>query len=128
MSFPWTSRALASSPSWWVAVLTHLNALDPAALRRILTEPKNALVKQYQALFHMDGITLQFDPDALDAVVQTAVEYKLGARGLRSIMENIMTDLMFDLPSMKKGTTLTITRQMALEKINKSNINNSLIV
>ena len=109
-------------------VLTYLNALDPAALRRILTEPKNALVKQYQALFHMDGITLQFDPDALDAVVQTAVEYKLGARGLRSIMESIMTDLMFDLPSMKKGTTLTITRQMALEKINKSNINNSLIV
>ncbi len=109
-------------------VLTYLNALDPEALRRILTEPKNALVKQYQELFRMDGITLNFDPDALDAVVQTAVEYKLGARGLRSIMESIMTDLMFDLPAMKKGTSLTITRQMALEKINKSNINNSLIL
>ena len=109
-------------------VLTYLNALDPEALRRILTEPKNALVKQYQELFRMDGITLTFDPDALDAVVQTAVEYKLGARGLRSIMESIMTDLMFDLPAMKKGTALTITRQMALEKINKSNINNSLIL
>ena len=109
-------------------VLTYLNALDPEALRRILTEPKNALVKQYQELFHMDGITLTFDKEALDAVVQTAVEYKLGARGLRSIMESIMTDLMFDLPAMKKGGTLNITRQMALEKINKSNINNSLIV
>jgi len=109
-------------------VLTYLNALDPEALRRILTEPKNALVKQYQELFRMDGITLTFDSDALDAVVQTAVEYKLGARGLRSIMESIMTDLMFDLPAMKKGTSLTITRQMALEKINKSNINNSLIL
>lgn len=109
-------------------VLTYLNALDPEALRRILTEPKNALVKQYQELFHMDGITLTFDPDVLDAVVQTAVEYKLGARGLRSIMESIMTDLMFDLPAMKKGDKLNITRQMALEKINQSNINNSLIV
>jgi len=109
-------------------VLTYLNALDPEALRRILTEPKNALVKQYQELFRMDGITLTFDPAALDAVVQTAVEYKLGARGLRSIMESIMTDLMFDLPTMKKGGTLNITRQMALDKINQSNINNSLIV
>ena len=108
-------------------VLTYLNALDPEALRRILTEPKNALVKQYQELFRMDGIDLTFDKEALDTVVQTAVEYKLGARGLRSIMESIMTDLMFDLPAMKKGTTLLITRQMALEKINKSNINNSLI-
>ena len=109
-------------------VLTHLDALDPEALRRILTEPKNALVKQYQELFRMDGITLTFDPEALDAVVQTAVEYKLGARGLRSIMESIMTDLMFDLPTMKKDSSLNITRQMALEKINQSNINNSLIV
>ena len=96
--------------------------------RNILTEPKNALVKQYQELFRMDGITLTFDPEALDAVVQTAVEYKLGARGLRSIMESIMTDLMFDLPTMKKDSSLNITRQMALEKINQSNINNSLIV
>ncbi len=107
-------------------VLTHLDALDPEALRRILTEPKNALVKQYQELFRMDDINLSFDNEALDTIVQTAVEYKLGARGLRSIMESIMTDLMFDLPSMKKGSQLTITKQMALEKITKSHINNSL--
>lgn len=107
-------------------VLTHLDALDPEALRRILTEPKNALVKQYQELFRMDDINLSFDNEALDTIVQTAVEYKLGARGLRSIMESIMTDLMFDLPTMKKGSQLTITKQMALEKITKSHINNSL--
>jgi ATP-dependent Clp protease ATP-binding subunit ClpX len=107
-------------------MLTYLNPLDADALRRILTEPKNALVKQYQALFEMDGITLQFTPQALDLIVETAIEYRLGARGLRSIMEGIMTDYMFDLPNMEKGSTLTITDDMAREKISQSNINTSL--
>ena len=107
-------------------LLTHLDPLDPQALRRILTEPKNAITKQYQELFKMDNVELQFDKGALDAVVDTAVAYKLGARGLRSIMETIMTDLMFDLPTLEKGTQVHITKKMALEKINKSNINPTL--
>jgi len=98
-------------------VLTHLEALDRDALRRILTEPKNALVKQYQALFKMDDVELVFDPEALNLVVDRAVEFHLGARGLRSIMEGIMTDLMYDLPQMKKGTTYTLTAETAKEKI-----------
>lgn len=108
-------------------MLTHLQPLDAAALHRILTEPRNALVKQYQALFKMDDVELTFAPEALDAVVNTAVEYKLGARGLRSIMEGIMTDYMFTLPQMAKGSTLCITGEMATEKIHQSNINNSLL-
>ena len=108
-------------------MLTHLQPLDAAALHRILTEPRNALVKQYQALFKMDDVELTFAPEALDAVVNTAVEYKLGARGLRSIMEGIMTDYMFTLPQMAKGSTLCITGEMATEKIRQSNINNSLL-
>lgn len=107
-------------------LLTHLNPLDHEALRKILSEPKNALTKQYQELFKMDDVTLEFDDDALDTVVDTAVEYKLGARGLRSIMESIMTDLMFDLPTQPKGSTIRITRQLALDQINKSNINSSM--
>ncbi|MBR3411869.1 MAG: ATP-dependent Clp protease ATP-binding subunit ClpX [Bacteroidales bacterium] len=107
-------------------LLTHLDPLDPQALHRILTEPKNAITKQYQELFKMDGVELLFDKGALDAVVDTAVAYKLGARGLRSIMESIMTDIMFDLPTLKKGTQVHITKKMALEKINKSNINPTL--
>ncbi len=108
-------------------MLTHLQPLDADALHRILTEPRNALVKQYQALFKMDGIELVFDPEALQAVVDTAVHYKLGARGLRSIMESIMTDYMFDLPHMQKGSELHITGQMAHDKINNANINISLL-
>ena len=107
-------------------LLTHLDPLDPQALRRILTEPKNAITKQYQELFKMDDVELLFDKGALDAVVDTAVAYKLGARGLRSIMESIMTDLMFDLPTLEKGSQVHITKKMALEKINKSNINPTL--
>ena len=84
-------------------------------------------MKQYQALFKMDDVELTFAPEALDAVVNTAVEYKLGARGLRSIMEGIMTDYMFTLPQMAKGSTLFITGEMATEKIRQSNINNSLL-
>ncbi len=108
-------------------MLTHLQPLDADALLRILTEPRNALVKQYHALFKMDGVELQFDNDALQAVVDTAVHYKLGARGLRSIMESIMTDYMYTLPQMEAGSTLRITRTMALDHINKANINTSLL-
>jgi len=98
-------------------VLTALQPLDRDALRRILVEPKNALVKQYQELFHMDDVTLEFAPETLDLIVDRAVKYHLGARGLRSIMENIMTDLMFDLPSQPKGSTFTITPEIAKKKL-----------
>ena len=98
-------------------VLTALQPLDRDALRRILVEPKNALVKQYQELFKMDDITLEFAPETLDLVVERAVKYHLGARGLRSIMESIMTDLMFDLPSLAKGSTYTLTPDIAREKM-----------
>lgn len=112
-------------------VLTFLNPLDRDALRNILTEPKNSLIKQYQELFKMDDIDITFEHEALDAVVDTAMEYNLGARGLRSIMESVMTNLMFDLPSEKKGSKtkkhkVSITREYALQQINKSNVNKSL--
>ena len=93
-------------------VLTYLQPLDREALRRILTEPKNALVRQYKELFHMDGVTLEFAPEALDLVVDRAVEFHLGARGLRSIMEGVMTDIMFDLPAMEQGSTYTVTADL----------------
>lgn len=80
-------------------VLTHLNTLDGKALRRILTEPKNAIIKQYVYLFLLDGIKLKFKADALDWIVEKALEFKLGARGLRGILETILTDAMFELPS-----------------------------
>ncbi|MBQ2510611.1 MAG: ATP-dependent Clp protease ATP-binding subunit ClpX [Bacteroidales bacterium] len=98
-------------------VLTALQPLDREALLSILTEPKNALVKQYKELFKMDDIDLEFAPDALDLVVDRAMEYHLGARGLRSIMESIMTDLMFELPTLKKGSTFTLTRDEAESKL-----------
>jgi ATP-dependent Clp protease ATP-binding subunit ClpX len=79
-------------------VLTHMNPLDESTLRAILTEPKNAIVKQYKKLFKMDNITLSFEDDALDFIVKRAIEYKLGARGLRSLCEEILTDAMFTLP------------------------------
>lgn len=105
-------------------VLTYLNPLDKEALLRILSEPKNALVKQYQQLFLMDNIRLKFDNDALDAVVDIAMEYKLGARGLRSIMESIMTDIMYEIPGKRKAIKpMTITVDMVLDKISKSKIN-----
>ncbi len=83
-------------------VITYMNALDANALRRILVEPKNALVKQYERLFKLDGITLTFDDDSLDYIVNKAVELKLGARGLRSIIEKIMTNAMYEFPSSTK--------------------------
>lgn len=82
-------------------VLTHLEPLDRDALRRILTEPKNAIVRQYTKLMDMDGVEITFTEDALDTIVEKAIEYKLGARGLRSIVEAVMMDLMFDLPGSK---------------------------
>ena len=100
-------------------VLTYLNPLDREALRRILTEPKNSLVKQQIKLFAMDGIKLSFEEEALDFIVDKAVEYKLGARGLRSIMESIMIEAQYDAPSGQEKV-LTITREYAEEQIKKN--------
>jgi len=104
-------------------VLSYLLPLDKQALRRILSEPKNALIKQYMKMFELDDVAVSFDKGALDLVVEKALEFKLGARGLRSICEKIMLDAMFELPSVdSKGKTLKITRAYAEDKINKSNI------
>jgi ATP-dependent Clp protease ATP-binding subunit ClpX len=103
-------------------VLTHLNPLDAETLRRILTEPKNALIKQYVKLFEMDDVKLSFDKDVLDFIVEKAVEYKLGARGLRSICEAIMTDAMFEMPGNEGEQELRITLEYAEEKFSKSKI------
>ncbi|MBK9477886.1 MAG: ATP-dependent Clp protease ATP-binding subunit ClpX [Bacteroidetes bacterium] len=103
-------------------VLTHLNPLDKSALRRILTEPKNSLIKQYIKLFEMDKVTLSFDKAVLDLIVDKALEFKLGARGLRSICEAIMTDAMFEIPSLQEKE-LKITQRYASEKLQKSTIN-----
>lgn len=102
-------------------VLTYLNPLDRQALRSILTEPKNSLVKQQIKLFEMDGITLNFDNDALEYMVDKAVEYKLGARGLRSIMEAVMMDAQFESPSWK-DTSFTVTKEYAEQQLNKANL------
>lgn len=102
-------------------VLTYLNPLDREALKRILTEPKNAIVKQYEKLFEMDGIKLTFTPEALEVIVDTAVEYKLGARGLRSIVETVMMDTMFEIPS-KKVKTFEVTADYAKKQLEKSNL------
>ncbi|MDG2209730.1 MAG: AAA family ATPase, partial [Flavobacteriales bacterium] len=93
-------------------VLTHLKALNASALRRILIEPKNALCKQYIRLFEMDGIELKFEASGLDYMVEKAVEFKLGARGLRSIMEAILNDAMFELPG-SETKSLTVNRAYA---------------
>ena len=102
--------------------LTYLNPLDRDALRQILTEPKNALTKQYKKLFSMEGIKLTFDDEVLEYIVDQALAYKLGARGLRSICEAIMTDAMFDLPSNKDVTEFTLTLDYAREKFERSSI------
>ena len=102
-------------------VLTYLNPLKKDALRRILTEPKNALVKQYHKLFEMDGIDLSFEEEVFDYIVDKAIEFKLGARGLRSICEAIMMDVMFDMPS-KKDKEVLITFEYAKGKMDKINI------
>jgi ATP-dependent Clp protease ATP-binding subunit ClpX len=103
-------------------VISHLEPLDAESLRRILTEPKNALVKQYVKLFEMDNVKLSFDKKVLDFIVEKAVEYKLGARGLRSICEALMTDAMFELPSIEGEHQFKVTRQYAQEKFSKSKI------
>jgi ATP-dependent Clp protease ATP-binding subunit ClpX len=100
-------------------VLTYLKPLDAEALRRILTEPKNALMKQYEKLFELDGVKLSIDKNVLDLIVEKAIEFKLGARGLRSICEAIMTDAMFEMPSSKEKE-LKITYEYAIEKLDKS--------
>ena len=97
-------------------VLTYLMPLDKEALRRILTEPQNSIVKQYISLFKMDGVKLTFSDEALEYIVDEAVRYKLGARGLRSIVETVMTEPMFEIPSTKKKT-LTITREFAMSQL-----------
>mgnify|MGYP001175631238 FL=1 len=109
-------------------VLTYLEPLDAKALRRILTEPKNAIVKQYMKLFEIDNIKISFDKAALDFIVEKAMEYKLGARGLRSICEAIMLDAMFELPSKNEAAELKITMNYAKEKFNNSKISNKLKV
>lgn len=102
-------------------VLTYLNPLDREALRKILVEPKNSIVKQYQKLFEMDGIKLKFDEDALDYIVDKAVEYKLGARGLRSIVEAVMMDAMFEIPS-EKVNSFAVTLDYTKKQLNKSHL------
>lgn len=104
-------------------VLTYLEPLDKEALARILTEPKNSLLRQYQKLFELEGIKLTFSKSAIDYVAGKALEYKLGARGLRSICEAIMTDAMFELPSQSELKTFEVTGSYAEEKLSKSKLN-----
>ncbi|MFT6845115.1 MAG: ATP-dependent Clp protease ATP-binding subunit ClpX [Flavobacteriales bacterium] len=103
-------------------VLSHLNPLDAPTLRRILTEPHNALIKQYVKLFEMDNIQLSFDKKVFDYIVEKALEYKLGARGLRSICESIMTEAMYELPSQEDVTEFKVTIAYAKKQFNKSEI------
>jgi len=103
-------------------VLTFLEPLDIDSLRRILTEPKNALVKQYTKLFELEGIKLSFTKEAIDYIAEKALDYRLGARGLRSICEAIMTDSMFDLPSHKDIKEFKVTRTYAKEKLSRSKL------
>lgn len=102
-------------------VLTYLNPLDREALRQILTEPKNAIIKQYEKLFKMDGVKLSFEKEVFEFIVDKAIEFKLGARGLRAICEAIMIDVMFDIPSTDEKN-VKITLQYAKEKLAKANI------
>lgn len=99
-------------------IVTHLDHLDREALRRVLTEPKNAITRQYEKLFKMDGVTLTFEPEALDKIVDIAVEYKLGARGLRGIVEEIMMDSMFEIPK-SKIKKFNVTADYVNEKLSK---------
>lgn len=105
-------------------MVTHLDPLDEAALKKILTDPKNALVKQFTKLFKLDGIELSFSEDSLEFIVEKATVHKLGARGLRSIIEAILTDAMFDMPSDKSSKKLRVTRAYAEKKFGKSGLSN----
>ncbi|MFZ9029481.1 MAG: ATP-dependent Clp protease ATP-binding subunit ClpX, partial [Crocinitomicaceae bacterium] len=102
-------------------VLTYLEPLSAESLKRILTEPKNALVKQYVRLFEIDGIDLKFDADVLDFIVSKAIEFKLGARGLRSICEAILNEAMFELPS-KDEKEFRVTKAYAEAQFSKSKL------
>jgi ATP-dependent Clp protease ATP-binding subunit ClpX len=100
-------------------VLSHMDPLDAKTLRAILTEPKNALIKQYQKLFEMDEVAFTIDDDALDFIVEKALEYKLGARGLRSLCEAILTDAMYELPS-SEDKVLQVTKTYAENTLSKN--------
>ena len=102
-------------------VLTYLNPLDRTALRNILTEPKNSIIKQYVKLFEMDGVKLEFEPEVFEYIVDKAIEYKLGARGLRSIVETIMHDVMFELPS-QQTERFVVTLDYAKQQMGKANV------
>ena len=102
-------------------ILTYLNPLDRTALRNILTEPKNSIIKQYVKLFEMDGVKLEFQPEVFEYIVDKAIEYKLGARGLRSIVETIMMDVMFEIPS-QKAKKYEVTLDFAQQQRGKANI------
>ncbi|HBS12090.1 MAG TPA: ATP-dependent Clp protease ATP-binding subunit ClpX, partial [Flavobacteriaceae bacterium] len=102
-------------------VLTYMNPLDATTLRAILTEPKNAIIKQYEKLFEMDDIELSIDEKALEYIVEKAVEYKLGARGLRSLCEAILTDAMFEMPG-GDDNKLRVTKKYAEGKMEKSTL------
>ena len=101
-------------------VLTSLEPLDKAALRRILVEPKNAIIRQYKKMFLLDGVELEFTDDALDLIVDKAIEYKLGARGLRSIVETIMVDAMYDVPS-SSISKFTVDAEYVARQLEKAN-------
>jgi ATP-dependent Clp protease ATP-binding subunit ClpX len=103
-------------------VLSYLNPLNQAALKRILTEPKNALTKQYQKLFDMEGIVLTFEDKAIDLIVEKALEFKLGARGLRSICEAIMLEAMYEFPSDENKKKLKITASYVKSQITKQSL------
>ncbi|WP_291726451.1 ATP-dependent Clp protease ATP-binding subunit ClpX [Bernardetia sp.] len=109
-------------------VVTHLNPLDKTALRSILTEPRNAITKQYQKLFKMENVNLSFEDEALDYIVEQAMESGLGARGLRSICESIVLDAMYEVPSNPELTNLVITKDYAKEQFTKSEVMRSLKV
>ena len=98
-----------------------MNPLDEATLRAILTEPKNAIVKQYKKLFEMDEIALSFEDDALDFIVKKAIDYKLGARGLRSLCEEILTDAMFVMPS-SDDTALVVDKDYAQKHLTRTEL------
>jgi ATP-dependent Clp protease ATP-binding subunit ClpX len=102
-------------------VVTYLNPLDAETLRNILTEPKNALIKQFTRLFEIEGIALSFEPAVYDFMVEKALEYKLGARGLRSICEGILTDAMYELPS-QKVKNFDVTLEYAKRKFNTTKL------
>jgi ATP-dependent Clp protease ATP-binding subunit ClpX len=109
-------------------VLSYLEPLDKEALSAILTQPKNALIKQYKKLFAVENIEFEMDKDAIDYVVEKALEYKLGARGLRSICEAIINDAMYELPSQTDVKKFVVTRAYAEEQLNKSKMAEKLSV